>query len=117
MPETLLAPAWCLALSAALCDTQLRKTLDPSVSSHTLFAYKMSHPYPTLTARSCGHLSVGEEYSIATPVPLPRSRIQAPRSIPPSPKINGSEDPQVTQDWQSGPAYAHGSALGEQQAL
>lgn len=102
MPETLLVTSQHLALSAAPWDIWLRNTLDPSVSSQILFAYKMSHPYPAPTARGCGHPGVSQEYSIAPAVPLSGSRIQASRSVPPSvpslsPKIC-SEDPQVTQD-------------------
>lgn len=84
MPETLLVTSQHLALSAAPWDIWLRNTLDPSVSSQTLFAYKMSHPYPAPTARGCGHPGVSQEYSIAPAVPLSGSRIQASRSVPPS---------------------------------
>lgn len=103
MPETLLLTSQHLALSAAPWDIGLRNTLNPSVSSQTLFAYKMSHLYPAPTSRECGHPGVGEEYSTAPALPLSGSRIQASRSVSPSlpslsPKISCSEDPQVTQD-------------------
>lgn len=75
---------------------------NPKASLHMRCHIPTLHPQPGVVATP-----LCEEYSIAPVVPLSWSRIQARKSIPLSlpsslpslsPKINGSEDLQVTQD-------------------